>query len=99
MVLFRVEHVAHPVTQQVEGETYGKDRDSGDRRKPPVIEDVFAPLRYHRAPFRAGGLRAKAQKTETRRREDDPRHVQRDPDDQRRYAERPDMTRDDAERP
>src|SRR5579885_329388 len=93
---FRIEHVAQPVSQEVEGEGGDENGDARGGWHPPLLENVVARGRDHRAPFAGGRLRAHAEESEPGRGDDDAGHVEADAHDDAGESERNDVAKDDA---
>src|ERR1700676_1365090 len=84
----RIQHVAQPVTEHVEGEADHQDRRAGDGGQCAAGQYEFARRREHRAPFRTRRLRAEPEKAKPGGGEDDRCHVERAAPDDRGNTDR-----------
>jgi hypothetical protein len=72
----RVEHVAHRVTEEVERQHHGQDREAGEDSEPPGVE-VLHRARDHRSPLRRRRLSTEAEEGETGEQQDRRTDVER----------------------
>src|SRR3954447_27025945 len=77
-----IEPVANAVTEEVEAEYDGKDREPRERRHPPLF-DQLASFGDHRAPFRCRGHDTEAQEGKSGERDDRVADIEGDEHDQR----------------
>src|SRR5690606_8574404 len=82
----RVERIAQPVADEVDGQHRDQDRKSREGHHPPGTQDELPRLGQHRSPFRGWRLRPEAQEAEGGGVEDGGREAQRRLYDQRRQA-------------
>src|SRR5262245_25848575 len=79
----RIERVAQPVTEQVDGEHGQHDREAGKRRQPPRRRHVVAAVGQHPSPRRRGRLDAEPEKRERGLVDDHEGELERGHDDDR----------------
>src|SRR5471032_2605941 len=91
-----IEDIAQTIAEQVERKTHEQDRDAGNGRDPPRVEQHAPSRRHHETPLRTRRLRIEPEKTESRDRQDDAGHVERRAYDYRRRTQRDDIAQQNA---
>src|SRR5690349_21106890 len=93
----RIEGVANAVAEEVEAERDDEDRQAGDDRHPPIIEQVIPPLGHHRSPFRRWRLRSESEEAEHRGEQDRVTEIERALNDRGRKRVRKNVRTHDAQ--
>src|SRR5579875_2080822 len=92
----RIENIAQTVAEQIEREAHRENRETGNGRDPPRVEQHVTSRGDHVAPFRTRRLRAEPEKAEPRDRENDAGHVERRAHDHGGRAQRHDIAQQNA---